>query len=119
MKGSESHKSDRVYLQHILECTALIKEYTSGGKDEFMRSALLQDAVIRRLQTMAESTQRLSTDLTAQTKSVDWRAISGFRNILVHDYINGIDLNRVWDVVENYLLELEAAAQVLMKSTEK
>jgi uncharacterized protein with HEPN domain len=24
-------------------------------------------------------------------------------NILVHDYLGGIDLNTVWDVVENYL----------------
>lgn len=68
MKGFESHKSDRVYLQHILEYTALIKEYTSGGKDEFMHSALSQDAVIRRLQTMAESTQRLSDSLKAQAE---------------------------------------------------
>jgi uncharacterized protein with HEPN domain len=59
--------------------------------------------IIRRLQTLAESTQRLSEELKANIPDVDWRNISGFRNILVHDYLGGIDLNTVWDVVENYL----------------
>lgn len=111
-------KSDRVYLQHILECTALIRDYTGDGKDEFMRSVLSQDGVMRRLQTLAESTQRLPDELKAQAPSIDWRAIAGFRNILVHDYINGIDLTQVWNIVENYLPELEAAAQTLIDSIE-
>jgi len=46
---------------------------------------------------------RLSEELKANIPDVDWRNISGFRNILVHDYLGGIDLNTVWDVVENYL----------------
>jgi len=40
---------------------------------------------------MAESTQRLSEDLKAKAPEVDWRALSGFRNVLVHDYLGGID----------------------------
>ncbi|WP_448573711.1 HepT-like ribonuclease domain-containing protein [Trichothermofontia sp.] len=91
---------DRVYLEHILECAALLQDYTGNGKAVFMESVLVQDAVLRRLQTMAESTQRLSDRLKAQAPDVDWRALSGFRNVLVHDYLGGIDLERVWDAVE-------------------
>lgn len=107
---------DRVYLAHILECVARIQDYTRNGKAEFMESALVQDAVLRRLQTMAESTQRRSDDLKAQAPEVDWRALSGFRNVLVHDYLGGIDLERVWDAVERYLPGLAAAAQMLMEA---
>lgn len=107
---------DRIYLEHILECAALIQDYTREGKAAFMGSALIQDAVLRRLQTMAESTQRLSDDLKAQAPEVDWRALSGFRNVLVHDYLGGIDLERVWDAVEFYLPGLEAAVRKLMKA---
>ena len=42
---------------------------------------------------------------------VDWRALSGFRNVLVHDYLNGIDLNRIWDIVDNYLPKLKKAVE--------
>lgn len=104
---------DRVYLEHILECTALIQTYTRNGKTEFMANSLVQDAVLRRLQIMAESTQRLSEDLKAQAPEVDWRALAGFRNVLVHDYLGGIDVERVWDAVVSYLPGLETAARKL------
>jgi uncharacterized protein with HEPN domain len=84
-----------------------LKEYSQGGKQEFFANSMSSsDAIIRRLQTLAESTQRLSEELKANISDVDWRNISGFRNILVHDYLGGIDLNTVWDVVENYLDDL-------------
>ncbi|ACK66957.1 protein of unknown function DUF86 [Rippkaea orientalis PCC 8801] len=97
---------DRVYLEYILDCIDKIKKYSQGGKEEFLANSMISDAIIRRLQTLAESTQRLSEELKANIPEVDWRNISGFRNILVHDYLGGIDLNTVWDVVENYLDDL-------------
>jgi uncharacterized protein with HEPN domain len=69
---------------------------------------MIQDAVIRNLQTMAESSQRLSEATKSSVPDVDWRAISGFRNILVHDYL-GVDPNVVWAVVEYDLPNLKAA----------
>jgi len=53
-------KEDSVYLYHILDCISRIEENVSAGRDKFMASHTLQDAVLRNLQTMAESTQRLS-----------------------------------------------------------
>ncbi|CCI08330.1 DUF86 domain-containing protein [Microcystis aeruginosa] len=94
---------DQVYLGYILDCIDKIKEYSQGGKLEFFANSMISDAIIRRLQTLAESTQQLSEELKANIPDVDWRNISGFRNILVHDYLGGIDLNTVWDVVEHYL----------------
>jgi uncharacterized protein with HEPN domain len=55
-----TNHDDRVYLEHILECAALIRDYTRNGKAEFIENILVRDAVLRRLQIMAESTQRLS-----------------------------------------------------------
>ncbi len=62
---------------------------------------------MRRLQTMAESTQRLSNDFKVKVLEVDWRGLSGFRNVLVHDYLGGIDLEMTWDIIENYLPDFE------------
>ena len=52
-------KDDRVYLGHILRCLSRIEEYVSGSREAFA-SHIVQDAVLRNLQTMAESSQRLS-----------------------------------------------------------
>jgi uncharacterized protein with HEPN domain len=100
---------DRVYVEHILECIDKINDYTGKDRDRFMHDTLIQDAVLRRLQTMAESTQRLSDDLKESVLDIDWRALSGFRNILVHDYLDGIDFYRVWDAIENFLPDLQRA----------
>ena len=91
-------QADQVYLNHMLECIARVFEYCEGGEAIFKQSRLIQDAVIRNLQTMAESSQRLSEATKALAPDVPWRAISGFRNIIVHDYL-GIDLDMVWQVV--------------------
>jgi len=71
-----------------------------------MRSTLVQDAVIRNLQVMTESTQRISDAFKKQHPKVDWRALAGFRNVLVHDYL-GVDKDRVWQIVEHDLPELK------------
>ncbi len=107
-------RTDQVYLRHILECAALIRNYTASGQAEFIKNTLVQDAVLRRLQTMAESTQRLSDSIKAQAPEIDWRALSGFRNVLAHDYLGGINLNQIWDVLESDLPGSEATARRLI-----
>ena len=80
-------KDDKLYLIHIGECIQRIETYVAGGRESFATSTLIQDAVLRNLQTLAESTQRLSNALKAAHPEVNWRDISGFRNVLVHDYL--------------------------------
>ena len=49
---------------------------------------------------MAETTQRLSEAVRLSHPEIDWLAISGFRNRLVHGYLN-VNFKIVWSVVEN------------------
>jgi uncharacterized protein with HEPN domain len=108
-------KDDKLYLIHIAECLERIESYIRiGGKTEFMASILIQDAVLRNLQTLAESTQRLSDSLKAAYPAVPWRQISGFRNILVHNYL-GIDLEQVWLIVEQDLSHLQSEVEVMLQ----
>lgn len=92
-------KNDRLYLIHIQECLQRIENYTRGyDQGRFMDSPMVQDAVIRNLQVMAESTQKLSEILKEAHPEIDWYKIAGFRNVLVHDYL-GVDLDIVWQVI--------------------
>ncbi len=47
---------------------------------------------------MTESSQRISEELKRSYPEVDWRSLSGFRNVLVHDYFT-IDIFRLWIIV--------------------
>ena len=95
--------SDVVLLTHIGDCLGSIQEYTRGERMVFFGSRMVQDAVVRNLQTLAESTQRLSDPLKATEPAIPWREISGFRNVLTHGYL-GLDPELVWSVVEQDLL---------------
>ena len=55
-----SLEADKVYLAHMLECTGRIDEYVGGDEARFRASRLIQDAVVRNLQTLAESSQMRS-----------------------------------------------------------
>jgi uncharacterized protein with HEPN domain len=111
--GSET---DRVLLAHMGECIERIREYTAGDRSRFEASRLVQDAVIRNLQTLTESSQRLSDAIKATEPQVPWRELAGFRNVIVHGYL-GIDLPAVWLVVEQDLPPLAAALARMVART--
>jgi uncharacterized protein with HEPN domain len=75
---------DKTYVIHIIECIDYINSYTKEGQEAFCSDHKTYDAVLRQLQIMSESTQRLSDLVKAKYQHISWREISGFRNILVH-----------------------------------
>jgi uncharacterized protein with HEPN domain len=105
--------SDRVLLVHMQECIGRVREYTAGDKARFETSRLVQDAVIRNLQTLTESSQRLSDAIKATEPQVPWRELAGFRNVIVHGYL-GIDVAAVWLVVAQDLPPLAAAIERML-----
>jgi len=107
-------KDDGVYLLHILECIRRIEEDTVAGKNNFLQSHTLQDAVLRNLQTLAESTQRLSDSVKTRYPKIEWRQIAAFRNILVHDYL-GIDIERVWEITQRDVPGLKRMVTEVLK----
>ena len=70
-----------------------------------------------RMQTLAESTQRLSLAFKSQHPDIPWRQLAGFRNQLAHGYL-GVDLDIVFDIIQHDLpglaqcVRTELAAQL-------
>ncbi len=99
-------KDDGFYLRYILECILRIEEDTASSPATFRASRTAQDAVVRNLQVLAESTQRLSDSLKLRWPQVEWARIATFRNVLVHDYL-GLDMERIWAVTQQDVPELK------------
>ncbi len=106
-------KDDAVYLKHILECIRRIEHDTVGGIAPFISSHTRQDAVLRNLQTLSESTLRLSENLKSRHPETEWRNIGSFRNVLVHDYL-GIDLDRIWHIVQKDVPALKKTVEQML-----
>jgi uncharacterized protein with HEPN domain len=107
-------KDDAVYLRHIRECIRRIHENVAAGKERFLSSHTLQDAVLRNLQTMSESTQRLSDVVKTAHPEIEWRRIAAFRNVLVHNYL-GIDLEIVWEIICRDVPQLKQVVLALLE----
>ncbi len=104
---------DRLYLRRVLACIERVERYTAEGREHFLDDEKTQDATLRNLQTLAESTQRLSDARKARHPEVDWRSIAGFRNVVVHDYL-GMDLAQVWAIVEADLPLVRATVERML-----
>ncbi len=74
-----------------------------------MTDPLLQGALLWRLQTVAESAVQLSDGIKSRHQDIDWRGIRGFRNIVVHGYVDVLDLNLTWAFIER---EVDALGRV-------
>lgn len=110
--------SDRLMLAHILDCIQQIQEYTGNNPEAFFNSRIVQDAAVRNLQVLAESTQKLSDPIKATRQDIPWREIAGFRNVLVHGYLS-LDLEAVWAVIEHNLEDLAEAAEEMLLIADK
>jgi uncharacterized protein with HEPN domain len=107
----------RLYLDDILEAIHQIRTYLSDqNEDAFAMDRKTQDAVIRNLEIVGEAAGKLPEKVQRSEPEIDWRKITGLRNILVHEYF-GINLPIVWDVVQNKLGPLETVCQRLLEST--
>ena len=102
-------KAWQAYAQHILDTIEKIRRIQQRG--DLTQDEVLYDATLRNLQTLSEATQRLPDDLKLPYPAIPWQQISGFRNILVHNYLGDIDAETVQAIVQQHLLPLGAAVR--------
>jgi uncharacterized protein with HEPN domain len=65
---------------------------------------------VRNLEIVGEAVKNLSPQLKANYPEIRWKAISGMRDKLIHEYF-GVNLNLVWHTIEHdvpeFLQEIE------------
>jgi len=106
-------KEPLVYICHILEAIDYIEQFAAKHtRETIFEERMRYDAILRNLQTMAESSKRLPDSIKKVHSNIPWRDIAGFRNILVHEYLEGLDHDVVWRVIT---YELEALKVAMLK----
>lgn len=106
------NKDWQAYARHILDAIAKIRRIEARG--DLTQDDVLYDAALRNLQTLSEATRLLPEDRKTQYPTVPWRQISGFRNVLVHNYLGEIDPLTVQTVVKRHLSALEESVHAML-----
>jgi uncharacterized protein with HEPN domain len=106
-------KAQRAYVEHVIECIRRIREDSEQGRDVVFGSHTLRDAIVRNLQVLCESTQRIDSAHKERHPEINWMSIAGMRNVLVHDYFE-VDFETVWLVVARDLPPLETAMRAIL-----
>ena len=110
-------KDRKVFLRHIMDSIESINEYTKGKTEQqFLDSGKTQDAVMHRLAVIGEAAKNLPSALREKYKTIDWKAIIGLKNIIVHEYF-GVDLKIIWRIIKNDLPDLKKAVNAMLNET--
>jgi uncharacterized protein with HEPN domain len=100
------------YALHVLDAIAKIRRIQARG--DMTQDDVLFDAALRNLQTLSEATQLLPDRKKEARPDIPWREISGFRNILVHNYLGNIDPLTVVMVIDRQLQPLEDCIRAML-----
>jgi len=106
----------RDYLRHILvEADYLLKSSEHLTFDAFQADETLRRAFVRSVEVIGEAAKKVPESFRAEHPGIKWRAITGMRDRLIHDYF-GIDYEIVWDVVRHRIPELRQQIAAILSN---
>ena len=96
-------RDDDLLISDMIECCEKIFDYIKGMDfEKFIDDSKTVDAVIRNFEVLGEASRFISTEVKSENPLVEWRKISDFRNVLIHDYF-GINYQIMWEIIINEL----------------
>ena len=106
----------RDYLRHIRVEVEYLQGSCAGlSLEEFLADETLRRAVVRSLEIIGEAAKKVPEEFRTSYPAIEWRAMSGMRDRLIHDYF-GVDYELVWDVVQNRIPILQHQISSILKS---
>lgn len=106
-KKKRKRRDPTLLLKDILDNIARIERFTKdiSNAEDLASNELVYYAVLKALENIGEAAKNVPEDLKSKYQ-VEWRKISGLRDIIVHNYF-GLDHYIIWDIIKNKLQELK------------
>lgn len=105
----------RLYLEDILQSIKNIEQYTKGMSAKKLRTnKLVTDAVTRNLEIIGEAAKHIPAAIKKKYPHIEWKKISGLRNILAHEYF-GVDKDVLLDIIAHKLPGLKKEISGIVK----
>ncbi len=107
---------DEIRLRHMLDAAQKAIAFTQGReRADLDTDEMLALAVVRLVEILGEAAKNVSQPLKEQTPDIAWRQIAGTRDRLTHAYFD-VNLDIIWDIVNNDLSPLVKKLEALLSS---
>ncbi|MCS3753143.1 uncharacterized protein with HEPN domain [Salinibacter ruber] len=108
-------RSETEYLRHIQdEARYLAEASREVSWDEFSDDETLKRAFARSIEVIGEASKNLSPEIRDRHPNVEWRAMAGMRDQLIHGYF-GVDYEIVWEVATEKAPELAEQIHIILE----
>jgi len=106
----------RDYLRHIQVETEYLQGSCAGLTfEEFMANETLRRAAVRSLEIIGEASKKVPEEFRAKHPAIEWRAMAGMRDRLIHGYF-GVDYDLVWSVVQQDIPALREQVRLILET---
>ena len=101
-------------IEYINKAIKYTEKYTF---EQFCKDEKTIDATVFAISQIGELVKNISEETKNKYSNIEWNMIKGLRNRIVHDY-EGINLNSIWYVLKNDIINLKGDIQEILKIIE-
>ena len=107
---------DKVRLRHMLDHTSeAIAIIATRSREDLKTDRLLELGLVRLVEIIGEAAARITPECRESYPQIPWPQVIAMRNRLVHGY-DQVDLNVLWDTIQDDLPPLEAELTRLLET---
>lgn len=100
------NERDETRLRDMLDEARRANKFAKGRtRDDLDDNDMLAYALARAIEIIGEAATNVSAETRSQYPQINWKDITGMRNIIVHDYVH-LDFDVIWQVASQRSVEL-------------
>lgn len=111
-------RDDEIRLRHMLEAAREAVSFSRNRtRTDLDNDRMLTHSLVRCVEIIGEAASQVTKDTQRQCADIPWPSMIAMRNRLIHADFD-IDLDRVWDTVNDDLPPLISALEEFLPSDE-